>query len=289
MILALTLCMGVAASAQNDQIQNKKGEDLIPRSGDWSLGVGMSINNLTGWVGSMFGYTGYNSVSSSYVNSPLFNTTSIGVHGKYMVSDNNAIRFGVMNSGSDVTNSYEVFDDRSNDPDSTVVDKIRSNSSTTFLSAGWEWKRGKSRVRGIFGGDAALSWRSSTHYHYTYGNALGLSNLAPTQAGAMPTWNANHGRMIEDINGRTFGVGVRGFVGVEYYIAPRICIGTEFGWTARFEVSQKSTQTYERFDPFADSGNGAIVTYTDVTSLGSRAWSTGLDNFNTQVYFSFYF
>lgn len=291
--IALMMCVGVSASAQNEQIQNKNGVDLMPVSGEWSIGVGMPLQNMGSWIGNMFGYTNNNSfLNSTYINSPLFNTVGVGVHGKYMISDDNAIRMGIYNAGSDNTQSFEVYDDRVNDPDSTVVDMIRSNQSTTFLTGGYEFRRGKSRVRGIFGGDAVLSWRSNTHFHYTYGNNLGASNLTPTQAGAMPAYNANWGRVVEDINGRTFGIGVRAFAGIEYFIAPKICVGTEFGWTARFEVSGKSTTTYERFDPFLDNGDGTfgnIATHTDVTSLGSRSWSTGIDNLNTNIYFSFYF
>ena len=80
----------------------------------------------------------------------------------------------------------------------------------------------------------------------------------------------------------------RGFVGVEYFIAPKICIGTEFGWRLMMEQGGKSKTSYEKYDPFAGGGTGAIVAHTE-TSLGNRTFSSGLDNFNTQVYFHFYF
>jgi hypothetical protein len=213
--------------------------------------------------------------------------SSISVTGKYMVSDNNALRMSLSNFGDDRTFSYKVYDDRSNDPDSTVVDKERFNSSTTYVSAGWEFRRGKSRLRGVYGGDAVLSWQNS-HQHYTYGNNLGFTNLTPTQASSMPNWNDTWGRTIEQRNGAEFGIGVRGFVGVEYFIAPKICIGTEFGWSIMVQMEGENQTDYERFDPFADSGNGAIVSYTDV-NLGSRSISSGLDNFNGQLYINFYF
>jgi hypothetical protein len=286
--IACALCIGVAASAQsNDQIQNKKGVDLMPVSGEFAVGIGVGLNSITGWVGSMFGYTGYNSFSQTYVNNPLFTGSSVSIWGKYMVSDNNALRMSISNFGNDNSTSYKVFDDRSNDPDSTVVDKARFNSSITYVSAGWEFRRGKTRLRGIYGGDAVLSWQNS-HNSYTYGNNLGATNLTPTTDGAMPVWNNTWGRTTQVRNGATFGIGVRAFVGVEYFIAPKICIGTEFGWRAMFEKTGVSKTDYERFNPFADNGNGAIETYSDET-LGGRSFSTSLDNFNTQLYFNFYF
>jgi len=287
--VACAFCVAVSANAQsNDQIQNKNGVDIMPVSGEYAIGVGVGYNNLFQWMGDLFGgYTGSNNaIDNSYINNPLFGTT-ISIWGKYMVSDDNALRLSLANFGQDQTNLYKVFDDRSNNPDSTVKDKARFNNSTTYLSAGWEYRRGKSRLRGVYGGEVVLSWINS-HEHYTYGNQLGATNLTPTQDGAMPAYNATWGRITQVRNGATFGVGLRAFVGVEYFIAPKICIGTEFGWSGLYQVEGKNKTDYERYDPFADSGNGAIVKHTE-HGLGSRTWSSSIDNFNTQLYFSFYF
>ena len=292
--IAVAMCLGVAASAQsNEQVQNKNGVDLLPVSGEFAVGIGMTYANVPQWIGNMFGYTGNNTSivgANSYINNPNFGT-GISVTGKYMVSDNNALRISVANFGSDVTNNYRVFDDKANSPDSTVVDKYRFNTSTTYLSGGWEFRRGKSRLRGLYGGDAILGWENS-HSHYTYGNNLGLSNLTPTQAGAMPNWDPTYGRMTQMRNGATFFAGVRAFVGVEFFFAPKMCIGTEFGWSATMAKSGKSVADYQRFDPFASDGNGgygAIQTHREVTSLGGINFNTGLDNFTSQVYLMFYF
>lgn len=289
--IGIAFCLAVSVNAQsNDQIQNKKGVDIMPVSGEFSVGIGVDVASVTGWLGSMFGYTAYNSFSQTYVDQTLFGGLSASIWGKYMVSDNNAMRMSFANFGSDVTNRSEVFDDRSNNPDSMVLDKSRLNSSTTYISAGWEYRRGKTRLRGIYGVDAVLSWQNS-HSNYTYGNNLGVTNLTPTQDAGMPVWNNTFGRTTQIRNGATFGIGARGFVGVEYFIAPKICIGTEFGWTLMHQVAGKSKTDYERYDPFivnSDGTSGAIVAHTDET-LGTRSWTSGLDNFNTQLYFNFYF
>jgi len=287
-MIALGLCIGAGASAQsNEQIQNKNGKDIMPVKGEYAVGLGVGMSSVTGWIGSMFGYTGYNNVSQTYINNPAFGS-STSVFGKYMVSDNNAIRVSLSNSGQDFTNRFEVYDDRANHPDSVVIDAFRENSSATFVSAGYEWRRGKSRLRGVYGGEAILSWQNF-HRHYNYGNQLGASNLTPTSS--IGYWNNDYGRIVEERFGATFGAGVRGFVGVEYYVAPKICIGTEFGWRAMLSQTGKSKFTYEEYDAFIDNGDGtfgAIRTHTEET-LGSRTLSTGLDNFNTQLYFHFYF
>ena len=45
--IALALGFGVAASAQsNDQIQNKKGKDLMPVKGEYAIGLGTTLGTL---------------------------------------------------------------------------------------------------------------------------------------------------------------------------------------------------------------------------------------------------
>jgi hypothetical protein len=291
LIMFVAVAFGFSASAQsNEQMQNKNGKDLMPVSGEFAVGIGASYANVPQWIGNLFGYTASNNVitgANSYINNPNFGS-GVSIWGKYMLSDNNALRVSVSNFGSDQTQNFEVFDDRANHPDSLTSDRRRFNNSSTFLSAGYEFRRGKSRLRGVYGGEAVLSW-SNNHSHYTYGNNLGLANLTPTQAGAMPGWDATHGRTTQIRNGATFGAGVRAFVGVEFFFAPKMSVGTEFGWSASMSKSGKQIRDYERFDPFADNGAGAIVTHREETSLGGISFNTGIDNFNSQIYFNFYF
>jgi hypothetical protein len=233
--IAVAMCLGVVSSAQgNEQVQNRNDVDIMPVSGEFAVGIGVDLGAASGWIGNMFGgFTGDNNFSQTYINNPAFGS-GVSIFGKYMVSDNNAIRASFSNFGTDATSNFEVYDDRANDPDTTVVDKFRSNNSTTYVSAGWEWRRGKTRLRGVYGGEAIMSW-SNSHNHYTYGNNLGATNLTPTTA--IGFWDPTYGRVTEQRFGATYGVGVRGFVGVEYFIAPKICIGTEFGWRVMMSQS----------------------------------------------------
>ena len=285
--IALAVGFGVVTSAQsNDQIQNKKGKDLLPVKGEYAIGLGTTFQTMTNYVGNIFNNSANNTIGNTYIQNPVLGTGSI--FGKYMISDNQAIRATFYNSGYDETEVFEVYDDRSNDPDSVVYDKLRENFSETAISLGLEWRRGKSRLRGVYGADAVVFWNNS-HQHYNYGNQLGLSNATPTDSPLMPAYDFNHGRVIEQRNGASFGIGARGFAGVEYFIAPKICIGTEFGWSIRFNKSADTKTTYEKFDPFYDNGTGGIVTYTDETNQGGWGINSGLDNFSNQIYFHFYF
>ncbi|MGV6861134.1 MAG: hypothetical protein ACWA41_05150 [Putridiphycobacter sp.] len=280
--LSLGLLLGTATIAQsNDQIQNKKGVDIMPVSGEFAVGAGIGMSTFTGFIGDMFNNSTNNNLGSSiYRSNPLGGTM---IFGKCMVSDNNAIRASFYNYGYDEMNKYKVFDDRANDPDSVVMDTYRENYSTSSVGVGYEFRRGKTRLRGIYGGDALISWSGGYSEHYTYGNQMSLSNMAPTTA-----WGQQGRRVLSDENGSSFGLGVRGFVGVEYFVAPKICIGTEFGWTLQWSQYGKSVLTEEYFDINYDNGTGAVVT-EETISFGGRDFNSGIDNANGQVYVTFYF
>jgi hypothetical protein len=283
------LLTGVTIAQSNDQIQNKKGEDLLPVKGEWAVGAGF---NMLGYVGNMFNGSTNNFYGNSiYRNSGLGGTS---LFGKYMISDNNAVRLSVFNTGYNNVTKYEVYDDRLSNPDSTVFDSYNNSSSTTRIGLGYEFRRGKSRLRGIYGGDALVGWSTGNNINYNYGNAMTYDNQAPYSTeffasggvGAQNSPLAN--RVLSVNNSNTFSLGVRGFVGVEYFVAPKICIGTEFGWSVNYSNAGKRTVVEEYYDIFKDDQVGGVVNKTTVTENG-RNISSGLDNTSTQIYATFYF
>tara|TARA_B110000285_G_scaffold227512_1_gene288960 strand:- start:1574 stop:2467 length:894 start_codon:yes stop_codon:yes gene_type:complete len=294
-ILMIALALGVTASVNaqsNEQMQNKNGVDIMPVKGEFAIGLGTNLSTFTGFVGNMFGgFTGSNDLgNSTYLTNP--GGTTVAIFGKYMTSDSSAIRLSFHVYGEDIIDKYEAYDDLVNNPDSMVIDSRRFNESSNYISLGLEWRRGKSRLRGFYGGDAVLSW-TNEHTHYNYGNDITATNVTPTTSASLGNvWNPDFGRITEERTGAIFGIGVRGFVGVEYFIAPKICVGTEFGWTAMMSHNSKSTTSYEEYDAFMDNGDGtfgAIRTKIIEETLGSRKLSTSIDNFNSQFYFHFYF
>ena len=50
---------------------------------------------------------------------------------------------------------------------------------------------------------------------------------------------------MESKSGRSFGVGLRAFVGCEFFIAPKISLGAEFGWGLGFQTMGASVTTTE--------------------------------------------
>ena len=168
------LLTGVTIAQSNDQIQNKKGEDMLPVKGEWAVGAGF---NILGYVGNMFN----GNLNNNYGNS-TFRSSGLGgasLFGKYMISNDNAVRLSLNNSGDNSSIEYEAYDDKTTDPDSLVFDTRLTSSSTTRIGIGYEFRRGKSRLRGIYGGDFLAGWSTGVNYNYNYGNAMTFDNQAP--------------------------------------------------------------------------------------------------------------
>ena len=77
-------------------------------------------------------------------------------------------------------------------------------------------------------------------------------------------------------SGTVFGLGARGFAGVEYFIAPKISIAAEFGWAVALNFigsGEVATEVWE----VNDEGNGIAITDVDQTGGGS-GFRVGHDN-----------
>ncbi len=287
--VSLVLALSVVSFAQsNEQIQNKKGVDIMPVQGEFA--IGMNALPALNYIGDLFGVDDNNNALSGNKFVSYFSSNTL--FGKYMLTNNTAVR-GHLRIGQ-FNNSFQndVFDDTKNSPDSTVRDTYSSNQSIVNLGIGYEWRRGKTRLRGIYGGELMYQFRTGTTRNYSYGNAFGAGNAAPTAT----TWSTGggvisespEGERIVSVNGGNFnGIGVRAFAGVEYFIAPKICIGTEFGWGIMGGFTSASSSTTEFWDPTAET-TGAVRT-DEITGSKGRSFTADTDNFGGSLYFMFYF
>ena len=169
--VSVALIFSVASIAQsNDQIQNKNDVDMMPVKGE--IGFGMNAVPVFNYVGNLFGYTGNNNVLSGNKFVSYFAANTL--FGKYMISDNNAIR-AHLRIGQ-FSNIYEnmVFDDTQNDPSMLVLDSYSTNSTFINLGVGYEFRRGKTRLRGIYGGELLYQHQKNTTTNFSYGNTYGL-------------------------------------------------------------------------------------------------------------------
>jgi len=109
-----------------------------------------------------------------------------------------------------------------------VTDKFSLKSTTIGLGVGKEMRRGKTRLQGYYGADAMI-WLSMASQKYEYGNAMtAIPGAGQSATPTSTSWNTSTGavtnvsglgsRTISSKQGMTFGIGVRGFIGAEYFI-----------------------------------------------------------------------
>lgn len=282
-IIASTIIMGLSFNSfsQNDNLTNKNGKTILPEAGE--IGLGFSAMPVFSYVGNMFnGNTNNNSLGNNKFAS-MFNENAI--FGKYMLDNKTAVRahFRINIDNSKFTNY--VINDVQNSPDSMTTDILKQKSQRYVIGGGYEKRRGNGRVQGIYGGDAVFMFEKSTS-SYEYGNQFGMLNQAPTSTtDFVNNQSASLGmRNSSSASGNTVGLGLRPFVGVEYYVAPKISLGAEFGWSLMFSSTGDGTMDKEYYEPA--SGN---VLYKTVNTGGNSNFSLDTDNFNGAIYLMFYF
>lgn len=284
--VSLALVISAGSFAQNEQIQNKNGVDMMPTSGEW--GVGMNAMPIINYIGNAFN----GNTNNTYMNGNKFVNYWAGntLFGKYMLSDDNAVRAHLRVGQYNSTYSNYVYNDAANSPDSLVMDSYTTRSSFYNIGGGYEFRRGKNRLRGIYGGEVMYRFQRGISTDYTYGNGYGIGNQAPT-ATSWFSWGGVNGtpgpigeRIVSQTGGNYNGVGLRAFIGVEYYVLPKICIGTEFGWGAMYGKTGESVTRSE----FWDSGLGQTI-WRETKTASSKNLSLDTDNFGGMLYMMFYF
>jgi len=286
---------GLLFSQNNDQIENKKGIKILPLKGEFAIGIDASP--FLRYIGDIFG-----SGSSNYaLNGNKFLADYFGsntIYGKYMLTDKNAIRANMRITTLNGTENFKVLDNSNitAGSDSLLTDKRITSIDAFSIGLGYEFRRGKSRIRGIYGGDIFFQ-TSKQQVDYSYGNGYSATNITPTSmfdsgGNTLTGFGAPvFERRKYDKGGRTYGVGLRAFVGIEYYIAPKICFGTEFGYGFAYTNITEGSRATEFYNSNLVNDNGTIggVDERKVIFGKSSNFSTNTDNFNGALYLMFYF
>ena len=230
-------------------LTSKKGEPMLPEAGDWAIGFD-AVPFLT-YAGNLFsGSTGLNgSPNANWINS-----SRQTIIGKMFKDEKTAYRvqlrigFGSTNEEAQIADATFVGPAVFPTPPPMVTDAHKNSSHYVGLGGGMEWRRGKTRLQGFYGGDL-LFWMDGSKDTYTYGNNLSttVTAAASTNFGANMTTDAfaNVARVTEQKNGSTIGLGLRGFIGCEYFILPKISVGAEYGWGLGFSKTGETEQTIE--------------------------------------------
>ncbi len=285
-ILALAVVLGATTSFAQD-LTSKKGENYLPEAGDWAIGI--DAVPVLDYIGNFFGKTNDNNYAAGIWD---FNNTAALITGKYFVEDGMAYRAGIR-LGFGSFKGTDMRADRGSavipvypgtEP-AMVENTYKVGNTAIGLTAGLEWRKGSTRLQGFYGAEIGLLIQSAKST-YTYGNAL--TQTAANNVDVDNTDDAmffatnltsdpfgNDARILTSKNGLSFGVGVRGFIGAEYFLIPKLSIGGEFGWGLVFKANGTSKVEMES-EVNAGAGDATELTST-FTRESKNGSSFGID------------
>ncbi len=296
-IALVAMAFGVTSAFAQD-LTSKKGEPFLPEAGDYAIAV--DANPFLNYVGNFFGKSNAN-VAPNWD----WSTNNYTIWGKMFKDANTAYRAGINLGMGSVTSRNMVADILANQTASSITfptavpmveNKMKSSNTMVGLTAGIEKRRGKTRLQGFYGAEAGISF-SSNKQKYTYGNALAATNAASTTVGVSGADNWGTGnistttaegiqdatpgaaiRMTEMKSGAAITFGVRGFVGAEYFVAPKISIGGEFGWGLGLTMQGKSKTTWEGIGLSSAAGSTPTVGSATIDGAKQGTFTIGTDN-----------
>jgi hypothetical protein len=265
-----------ASSQDSDLLKNKNGKPILPKAGDFALQMnanplidfGLNAVNIMNNTGQTSAHPGFTAGSQANINY---------IVGKYFLSSSKALRLRV--GYSSLTEKDETYGDNPINPSNAFPSNILLSTETGkerefTLGGGIEFRRGYGRLQGYYGGELYLEFESSkteNEYEIAYNQQAQDSSYIFTGSS----------RPLEDKSGLAFGLGLRGFIGVEYFILAKISIGAEFGlgWSVSSEPrGESTTQVWRSTGNFDSQGNSVNGSFIDKSEGSSKESNRG---FNT--------
>ncbi|GHT53876.1 hypothetical protein AGMMS49982_17650 [Bacteroidia bacterium] len=214
----------------------------LPKAGDFAFGI--DATPVLQFLGNLF--------TDAANTAPTFGN-GVGIYGKYFLEDNRAVRAKLHLNVTNETFKQTVSDvaELEENPDNTMatVFDIKSVSETgLYLNAGYEWRVGTGRMQGFYGAELLLGYGGGKTITYEYGNPLTDTSPSPPSTTFGGDNNIQGGsRLIENKIGNTFGIGLGGFCGVEYFITTRLSIGGEVGIGFGYSSKGQNEFTFESY------------------------------------------
>jgi len=253
LFLSLALASAVAFANAQD-MTSKKGVPILPETDDWS--IGFDATNLIQYFGNLANGNLNNNNSSL---GPQQNLTLVGL----MVKDESTSYRGKVRIGFGSNTVEGAVADSSTTP--TKVET--SNGFALTLGAGLQKNRGKGRLRGIYGAEIAIMLGGGGDVKSTYTETI-------------PPVAMSH--QTENKAGSTFGIGLNGFIGAEFFFAPKMSLSAEYQWGLNFSSTGEGETTTTNWD--------AAGVATSTTAKGQKSSSMLVDVTNAgSIVFHCYF
>ncbi|MDX9750633.1 MAG: hypothetical protein RBT71_06095, partial [Flavobacteriales bacterium] len=255
-LCAVALVAASAVSAQTGEITSNRGENWLSQDGDW--GLTFDAAPLLNYAGNLFN-NGNNSnvaaLNNLWSSSDFFGIGEMGnnpggsnvvIGAKKLIDANTAYRgklrigFGTLKH-TDLVNQVPA-PSGDNDPPAQVDDVTKDSFMAVNLGVGLEKRVGSTRVVGVYGAEFNVGFGNSKTVN-EYGNALSADN-----PGGPRTTEVKHGSV--------FGLGLNGFVGVEWFAAPKISLSGEYTWGLAMRSrghNETTTENWNAADERVDS------------------------------------
>lgn len=295
-IISILLLAAVASLSLTAQETEEK--QYLPEAGDWS--IGFDVKPVFKYVGGLFNnYDKQSTLENFPAGQPsiyqpaddhddfkdymYYPTASI--MGRYMLTDKLAIKANVGVVLENKKSGAYVLDDAATilDPlsDSKVGDFKNTRTTGISVQAGVEYRLGKKRIQGIFGGGILFGLQSCKEV-YTYGNEMTLINQQPTS-----NYQYNEGyRVLNSFSKQPdYFAGLYGSAGVEFFVAPKVALGAEVSLCAGYSVKQQKFTVSEGYNTSTE----VIETRTDLNEPLTAGFQLSTRNLGGSLYLAFYF
>lgn len=233
-LAAISILFAANLLAQQDTLRNKNGIAYLPERNDWAIGA--DVTPYINFIGNMFNNSQSNELDLSSQN----------LYFRYYITPKSAIRVNLSIGNKTTNEQYYVQDDFAvmDDPASKdkVEDALTTKTKDFGLLVGLQKSRGYGRLKGFYGLQLGYS-RQKSHSDYTYGNEITGINQNPTNH-----WGFDGNRPLDIKEGKVTTMGFGGFVGVEYYILPKVCIGGEYNLMLSKSWAKVGSEKSEQWD-----------------------------------------
>lgn len=291
---AQTTEMSSGSKDEAHSFKSKNEHEVLPQAKDW--GLGLSATGFLNYFGNMMnGNTGNNAPAYNNPNGPsafaIGNLGGMALTGKYMKSATMAYRVRFQANAGRTSYHNMVYKNLAT-PDPLnpqfVEDALNVDAHVVLLSGGIEKRRGTGRLQGIYGAEAIVGF-SGNKRTYKYGNAISYDFQQAASTTDFVTGASSYvgSRTLETYSGNSMMFGARGFIGTEYFFAPKMSLGGEIGYSLGFSTNGKGYNVTEQFVPGLDKT--VTVNTEDFSGAGLRSFGIGLDNVNAGISFQFYF
>jgi len=287
--------------AQGDTavVRNKRGHAVLPAAGDIALGF-----NTIPVLDVLF--RAFNFSTPFTTSSDIVQYTSAAnnqITGKYFIDSKTAlrVRFGINTLSGSTTSQVQdaaamhaaslgTADDRAAASLLRVEDSHTFRKSNHLLSVGLEKRRGYRRLQGFYGAELAIG-TTAARQSMTYGNAFSdvhdvvftdFNSSSITTVTVNPVGPGRVNRTLETRHRGGIRFGVRGFIGIEYFVFAKISIAAEYGWAYSITTRRAATSTREVYN----NGQNGPAVFTEDVDIDSREVLRGfaIDNNSGSVF-----